>query len=135
MPDSVRREIVDDVRAAKKFRLPWWAVLSWMACCAIILWPLYRHDRLDLGLPLLNSIGVCVLAIVLKWNRRRHSLFWGTMAVVALCHVPLVVFVPWTTKWIPASATAVVDSIDLIGIIILVDVVTYVSARRQTRGQ
>jgi hypothetical protein len=82
MPDSVRREIVDDVRAAKKFRLPWWAVLSWMACCAVILWPLYRHDRLDLGLPLLNSIGVCVLAIV-----------------------------------------------------ILVDVVTYVSARRQTRGQ
>jgi hypothetical protein len=28
--------------------------------------------------------------------------FWITMAVIVALHIPLILFVPWTTKWIPA---------------------------------
>jgi len=34
------------------------------------------------------------------------------MAVIAALHVPLILFVPWTTRWVPALAIAVIDSVD-----------------------
>ena len=53
-------------------------------------------------------------AIAVKWKLRRYVWFWGTMTILAALHVPLVLFVPWTTKWVPALAIAAIDSADLI---------------------
>jgi hypothetical protein len=133
-PSVVRRAIVDDIRAARKFRFPWWAVLWWMACCAILIWPLYVHDRLDLAPAVLNSVAVCGFAIVLKWRLKRRPLFWGVMAVVAACHVPLIISVPWTTEWIPAAVIAVFDSVDVVVIIVLVDLVIHLADRRRAKS-
>jgi len=111
---SIISDIKDDIRAAKKIWLPWWAVLCWMAFCAVIELLLLALGRFDLGLPALNSVAVVAFAIALKRKLWRHAWFWGTMICLAALHVPLVLFVPWTTRWVPALAIAAIDSGDLI---------------------
>lgn len=51
--------------------------------------------------PFMITIGVLGIVIRFKWNLRRQTWFWVTMAVIAVLHVLWVLFVPWTTKWIP----------------------------------
>ena len=45
------------------------------------------------------------------------------MVVIAALHVPLILFVPWTTKWVPALAITVITTGDfclILWILILV---------------
>ena len=107
------QDIKNDLREAKAIRLPWWGVLCWMAGCGLIELLLLRLGSFDLGLPALNSIAVVGFTIALKRKLRRHAWFWGTMVVLAALHVPLVLLVPWTTRWVPALAIAAIDSVDL----------------------
>jgi hypothetical protein len=53
------------------------------------------------------------VAIALRWKLRRHVWFWITMTILAALHVPLILLVPWSTKWIPAVVTAPVSIADL----------------------
>jgi len=62
-------------------------------------------------------------AIALKWKLKRHAWFWGTMAILAALHVPLILFVPWTTKWVPAIAIAAIGSADICVILAVLAVV------------
>jgi hypothetical protein len=57
------------------------------------------------------------IAITLRWKLRRHMWFWATMTFLAGLHVPLVLFIPWTTKWIPAFVIAPVGLADLYGML------------------
>ena len=93
-------DIKNDIKSAKQIRLPWWGVLCWMAGCALIVWPLVKLGKFDLALPILNSIAVVGFPIALKRKLGRHAWFWITMAILAGFHVPLVLFVPWTSKWV-----------------------------------
>jgi hypothetical protein len=117
------QDIKNDIREAKKIRLPWWGVLSWMAACGFIEWLLIDLGKMDLALPTLNSVAVVGFAIALKRKLGRHVWFWGIMAVIAALHVPLVLLVPWGTKWVPALAIAAIDSADLIAILAILAVV------------
>jgi hypothetical protein len=45
------------------------------------------------------------------------------MTVLAALHVLLVLFVPWTSKWVPAMAIADIDSVDLIVMLAILAVV------------
>lgn len=117
------QDIKDDVRGAKKIRIPWWGVLLWMACCGLIDWLLISLGKFDLALPALNSVAVVGFTVALKRKLGRHAWFWGTIAILAALHVPLVLFVPWTTKWVPALAIAAIDSADLIVMLAILDVV------------
>jgi len=117
------QDIKNEIREAQKIRLPWWAMLSWMAGCGLIEWLLIDLGRLDLALPTLNSVAVVGFTVALKRKLGRHVWFWITMAMFAALHVPLVLFVPWTTKWVPAIAIAAIDSGDLILMIAILAVV------------
>lgn len=117
------QDIRNDIREARTIRLPWWGVLCWMAGCGLIELLLLRLGRFDLGLPALNSIAVVGFTIALKRKLRRHAWFWGTMAIFAALHVPLILFVPWTTRWVPALAIAAIDSADLIVMLAILAVV------------
>jgi hypothetical protein len=117
------QDVKDDIREAKKIRLPWWAVLCWMAVCGVIELLLLHLGRFDLGLPALNSIAVVGYTIALKRKLGRHVWFWITMTVLAALHVPLVLFVHWTTMWVPALAIAAIDSGDLILMLAILAVV------------
>src|ERR1700734_2050860 len=77
-------------------------------------WLFDHFGRLNLMLPIWNSVAVLGFMLALKWKLRRHAWFWITMAVVAALHVPLVLLVHWPTIWVPALSIAAMDSGDLI---------------------
>jgi hypothetical protein len=49
----------------------------------------------------------------MRWRLKQHGWFWLTMIVLAALHVPLILFVPWTTKWVPALAIIPIGIADL----------------------
>lgn len=120
---QLANDIKSDVKAAKKIRLPWWGVLCVIIGSLPIFWLFDHFESLNLALPALNSIGMLGLAIAVKWKLRRHVWFWITMTIFAALHVPLIVFVPWTTKWVPAFAIAAIDSADLIVMLAILSVI------------
>ena len=107
-------EIKDDIKAARKIRLPWWALLCLGIGSFLAAWLFDHLRRFDLVLPALNSVFVLGFTVAVKWKLRRHAWFWGTVAILAALHIPLILFVPWTTKWVPALLIAAIDSADLI---------------------
>jgi sugar phosphate permease len=111
---SIANDVRGDIKAAKKIRLPWWGVLCGIIGSFLCAWLFDHFGKLNVALPTLNCIAVVCFILVLKWKLRRYAWFWVTMAVLTSLHVPLVLFVPWTTKWVPAIAIAAIDSGDLI---------------------
>jgi hypothetical protein len=120
---QLANDIKDDVSAAKKLRLPGWGVLCLIVGALPIYWLFDHFGKLDVALPTLNCVAMLVFAMAVKWKLRRHVCFWITMAILAALHVPLVLFVPWTTKWVPAIAIAAIDSGDLIVMLAILSVV------------
>jgi hypothetical protein len=109
---SIAGDVKSDIKAAKKIRLPWWAVLCLLVFGMPLPWLFDHFGRLNLMLPIWNSVAVLGLMFVLKWRLRRRAWFWITMTVIVALHVPLILFVPWGTKWVPALAIAAIDSLD-----------------------
>jgi hypothetical protein len=120
---SLANDVTSDIKAAKKLRLPWWGVLCIIIGALPVYWLFDHFGRLNIALPILNVVAVLGFMLVLKWKLRRHTWFWITMAVIAALHVPLILFVPWTTRWVPALAIAVIDSADFCGILWILSVV------------
>ncbi|MGO9863982.1 MAG: hypothetical protein ACLPLR_10265 [Terriglobales bacterium] len=117
------RDIKNNIKDAKKIRLPWWGVLCLIVGSLPIYWLFDHFGRLNIALPTLNCIAVLGLAIAVKWKLRRYVWFWGTMTILAALHVPLILFFPWTTRWVPAIAIAAIDSADLILMLPIISVV------------
>lgn len=109
---SIANDVRGEVKLAKKLRLPWWGVLCGIIGSFLCAWLFDNFGKLELVLPTLNSMAVLGFMLVLKRKLWRHPWFWGTMAVIVVLHVPLILFVPWTTRWVPALVIAVVDSLD-----------------------
>jgi hypothetical protein len=116
-------EIRADIRSVRKIRLPWWALLCLGIGSFLAAWLFDHLGRFNLVLPALNCIFVLGFTVAVKRKQKRHVWFWGTMAILAVLHVPLVLFVPWTTKWVPALAIAIIDSADLIAMLAILAVV------------
>jgi hypothetical protein len=99
----------------RKMRLPWWGVL-----CVIILGGLACVDLVrsfrqvsNLARPTMTSAAMVIIAIAMRWKLKRHVWFWITMIVLAALHVPLILFVPWTTRWVPAFVIIPIGMADL----------------------
>lgn len=109
---SLGKDVRNDIKAAQKLRLPWWGVL----CIAIGSLPFFllfdRFGRLNIALPALNCIGVLAFVVAFKWKLRRSTWFWIVMTAIAGLHLALLLFIPWTTKWVPAIAIGAIDSVD-----------------------
>jgi hypothetical protein len=129
---SLANDVRSDVKAARKLRLQWWAVLCGIAGSFLAAWLFDNFGKLELVLPTLNSIAVLGFMLVLKRKLWRHSWFWGTMAIIAALHVPLILFIPWTSKWVPALVIAVIDSADFCLILWIVAVVGRFMERPET---
>ena len=105
-------DIRNDIKAAQKIRLPWWGVLAVTIVSLPMFWLFDNLGKLYLALPLLNCIAVFGFIVAVKWGLRTHTWFWLTLAVFALLHLPLLLYIPWTTAWVPAFAIALIDSLD-----------------------
>jgi hypothetical protein len=109
---SLANDVRSDIKTAKKLRIPGWGVVCGIIA-SFLCARLFEHfGKLELVLPMLNSILVLGFMLVVKRKLWRYTWFWGTMAVIAAVHIPLILFVPWGTKWVPALAIAVIDSAD-----------------------
>jgi len=120
---QVAREVKSDLRVAKKWRLPWWGVLCVIIGSMPLLLLFDRFGRLNSALPTLTCVVSLGFAIVLKWNLRRKTWFWITISVIAALHILLIVSVPWTDKWVPATAYAGAASLDLVVILVVLAIV------------
>lgn len=131
---SIADDVKSDIQAAKKLRLPWWAVLFGIIASFLCAWVFDDFGKLELVLPALNIVAVLGFMIVLKRNLWPQSWFWITMAVIAAVHVPLVLLVPWTSKWVPALAIAAIDSADLCVMIGIISIVGQLIGTKDASG-
>jgi hypothetical protein len=69
------------------------------------------------------SAGMILIAVKVRWELRKHVWFWTTLAVIVALHVPLILFVPWTGKWVPAFVILPFCFIDIIVILALIHLV------------
>lgn len=80
--------------------------LLWSITAVIVTWPLYflfsHFGEPGNGRAAWLCLGMLLIAIKVRWELHRHSWFWGTVVLIALAEIPMVVLVPWTSKWIPA---------------------------------
>ena len=90
------------------------------------------YGRLELAMPLMITIGMHGLVILFKWKLRRQAWFWIAMTVSAALHVPLILFVPWTTRWVPALAITVGATADFFLILWILLVVGKFMGRPKT---
>lgn len=56
------------------------------------------------------------------------------MTVIAALHVPLILFVPWITKWVPAIVIALFVAMDLYAMFVILAVSEKFMARRKAVG-
>lgn len=97
----------------RKMRLPWWGVLC-VILGALALLILFDHfGKLTLARPTMTSAAMVVIAIAMRWKLKGHGWFWITMIVLAALHIPLVLLVPWTTRWVPAFVIIPIGMADL----------------------
>lgn len=125
--DKSRMQLADDIRndikEARKFRLPGWAIVCGIVASTLSAWLFDYFGRLDLDLPTWNCLFVFGFIIVLKRTRARFAWFWVTMTIFSALHVALIVFVPWTTKWVPAVAIGGVDTVDFVAMLAILSIV------------
>jgi hypothetical protein len=121
-----------DLKAAQAIRLPWWVLLCLFAGAIIVGELFNRWGRLELALPVLNTVLVIGFVAAVKWDMRAHVWYWITLTIIVAVHVPLIMFIPWTTKWVPAFAIAMIDSVDLCAMLVVFSLIRRCMAQRAT---
>lgn len=115
----------DEEKAERKKQLTNWV---WAISVAALTSPLFF---------LFNSVGesgngraawlsamTILIAMKVRWELRKYLWFWLTMARVVGAHIPLVLWVPWTSRWIPAVGLlpiVVADIAIIFGVLRLVE--------------
>ena len=90
----------------------------------ILLSALLDHfGKLALARPTVFSVTMIVIAVAMRWKLKGLMWFWITMASLAALHVPLILFIPWTTKWIPVLVIIPFGIADLYAMLWVVSVV------------
>jgi len=107
----------------KAMTLPWWGVLCVIIGSMALSLVFYRFGRFDLVRPTEICAIVLGFAIVMRWKLRRHLWFWITMTVIAALHVPLILLVPWTTRWVPAFVITPIAIGDLFAILVILKLI------------
>ena len=121
---DIEKDVKNDIKAAKRIpRLPWWAVLCLIIACIPLAWLFDHFGRLNLALPVLDGIALFIFIIAVKWKLRRCVWFWITITAIVALHVLGILYVPWTTKWVPAAAIAGIIGIDMCAVFVILAVV------------
>ena len=98
--------------------------LLWSIALAIITSPVclvfYYFGEPGKGRAAWFFLIVLVISAKVRWELRKHSWFWVTIAAIAIVESLMVMYVPWTSKWIPAFVLipfALVDCLVVLRII------------------
>lgn len=106
----------------KQKRLSGREILYVMLGTAVLALLLISFGRFQLARPTMVSVAMVGLAITMRWKLRKHVWFWITITLLAALHLPLILFVPWTTKWIPAILLAPIGIADLYAMLWVISV-------------
>ena len=96
-------ELKREIQEAKKLPRLSWRTKLLVIVIGIPTFYLYLiyGGRIQLVWPSMLAVIVLGVVIRFKWKLRKQAWFWVTTAVIAVLHILWVLFVPWTTKWIP----------------------------------
>lgn len=122
---SQMNELKREIHEAKKLRLSWRTqlLIILIGTPTFFLYLVYG-GRIELVWPSMLTVIVLGVVIRFKWKLRKQAWFWVTMAVIAVLHFLWVLFVPWTTKWIPVfvyTGLATVDFVLILWILLVVE--------------
>src|ERR1700723_694072 len=68
--------------------------------------------------------GMFLVVMKVRWELKSRPWFWSTIVVLLTLHIPLILYVPWTSRWIPAAGIlpiGVLDCAIILGSIALVE--------------
>jgi len=129
-----KNDIKNDVKAAKKWRLRWRGLLCVAIGSLLITWLFDHLGRFDLARPSLFSTGIIAFTVGMKWKLRRYAWFWIIITIIVILHVALIVYVPWTTSWVPAAVSAGICTIDYLVMLTILDAIeTFLQSRENRR--
>jgi len=122
---SQMNELKREIQEAKKLRRLSWRTQLLMIVIGIPTFYLYLiyGGRIEPVWPSMLTVIVLGIVIRFKWKLRRQTWFWVTMAVIAVLHVLWILFVPWTTKWIPVFVYIGIATADFVLILWILIVV------------
>jgi len=104
-------------------RLPLWAY-PWVLGGFILLASMLHHfGKFALARPIMFSVSIIGVTIAMRWKLKGEVWFWITMAFLTALHLPLILFTPWNTKWIPALVLIPVGIADLYAMLWVISVV------------
>ena len=107
----------------RQMRLPLWAA-PFVFCGALLLSFIFDHfGKLALARPTFYATAIITIAVAMRWKLKGHAWFWITMAFLTALHFPLILFIPWTTKWIPVLVVIPVGIADLYAMLWVISVV------------
>jgi hypothetical protein len=107
----------------RQMRLSWKGGLCVFFGTILLALTFVSLGRFDLARPTMVSVAMVSLAITMRWKLRTHGWFWITILILAVLHLPLILFIPWTTKWIPAVLIAPIGIADLYAMLWAISVV------------
>lgn len=109
--------------------------LLWVAAAVLYTLPLFfAFDFLKgsgAGRAAWFGAFTIMLAARARWELKRFRWFWATIALIIFLNVPLILFVPWTAKWIPAFIIGPLCVADGVAIIAIIQAVEKRMGRRQ----
>jgi hypothetical protein len=131
---SLIHELKCELQEAKKLPRVSWRTKLLMVVIGTPMFFLYliHGGRLELFWPSVLTVIVLGVVIRFKWKLRKQAWFWATMAVIAVLHVLWVLFVPWTTKWIPVFVYLGIATADFVLILWILLVVGKFMGRPKT---
>jgi len=114
---SQMAEFKKEMRRIRKLRLSARAQLAVFAFGLLVTVILGIWGRLPLALPVINVVCILCLSVYVKGAHIRKAWLWNTMLFIAIVHVALLAYLPWTENWTPALVIAGVNTLDFCFII------------------
>jgi uncharacterized membrane protein YjgN (DUF898 family) len=105
-------------RTASKITLLW--VVAAVALTSRLFLLFYQLGQSGNGRAAWFSSFTIILAARVRGELSRYRWYWTTLAAIVVLHVPLILFVPWTAKWIPSFLIlpfCVIDGIAILAVI------------------
>jgi hypothetical protein len=83
-------------------RRTYFFALKVVLCLVPVVALFFAIGRADLARPVSIAIGAAAMAVRQKWEYHQRRWFWSVVAGVALIHLPILIYVAFPNRWIPA---------------------------------
>lgn len=93
-----------------------WAVAG-MALTSPLFFFFEQQGKPGTGRAAWICAGIFFVVPRMRWRLRNRPWFWVTFVCLLALHVPLILYVPWTSRWIPAIGILPIGVLDLVAIL------------------